>query len=660
MKLLRNILFVLFLLTQAGTVFLQKKINDTVYLKQKDELSKQAHKYYYKDFNKAISILHEQRQLMEKYQDTVGLINLDNKFLWLYTTTKVDIDSADVYTKKLENNLNIIKQDALLAKTYTRIGLAYQVKGYYRNAMKNYLASLEYKERIKDVGSLGFSYNLIGKVYELQNQYKNSLQFHRKAIKERKKLKTDWHLAHSYNNIGITLRKSGSLDSALYYTNKALEIRTKNLKSIISKRRYAVTLKNRGEIYVAKKEFNKAIDDFKESIAINDKYNAEYTQLQSLNGIAKACIQLKKYNDANHYFKQSKNILKNNSFKDLEVNYLNLKAQYYFEIGEYKKAYLIEKKHDSLSQIIRGENILKNTEELQKMYSAEKRDKIIAKLNLANTISENEIKNQKLNKKVFLVILVALFIVLTGLIVFFINKYKQTKLLTQKNALITKSLNEKEVLLKEVHHRVRNNFQIVSSLLYLQSQSIHNEKASLALSEAQERIKSMALLHQKLYQNDNNLMNISAEEYIKDLVDGILQSYNKTDDIKVDYQIDDILIGIDTMISIGLIINELITNIIKHAYTDYTESKTIIIALKYEKDYLSLLVKDNGIGFKGEKPNSFGLKLVDILSKKLKADLSIINNEGTEVKFIMTLSHKVCKLKKEGLDFLLNPDPIFK
>lgn len=627
-------MIILFLFAQFSNIFAQNSIRDTVFFKLKNELSKEAQKYYYKNSNKAISILHKQRNLIEKKQDSLSLIDLESKFLWLFTTTIINVDSANVYIEKLEKRLHSIKQDTLFAKVYTRIGFGYQVKGYYRNAMKNYLASLEYKERIKDTGSLGFSYNLIGKVYELLNQYENSLQFHRKAIKERKKLKTDWHLAHSYNNIGITFRKSGSLDSALYYTNKALEIRTKNLKPATNKRRYAVTLKNRGEIYVAQKEFNKAIKDFKESIVINDNYNAKYTQLQCLNGITNAYIQLKKYNEANKYFKFSENILKSNSLKNLEVNYLKLKAQYYFEKGKYKKAYLIEKKHDSLSQIIQSENVLKNTEELQKMYSAEKRDKIIAELNLKNTIVENENESEKLKNRVFITISLALLAILTGFIFFFINKYKQAKLLTQKNALITKSLKEKEALLKEVNHRVRNNFQIISSLLFLQSQTIDNGEASLALSDAQERIKSMALLHQKLYQNNDNLMNISAREYIKHLVDDILKTYNKINDIKVDYKIDDIFLDIDDMISIGLIINELITNIIKHAFTKQMNHKSILILLKSKKATLILQVKDNGIGFKGEKPNSFGLKLVNILTKKLKADLSITNNKGTDVKLL--------------------------
>ncbi|NQY05028.1 MAG: sensor histidine kinase [Flavobacteriaceae bacterium] len=199
----------------------------------------------------------------------------------------------------------------------------------------------------------------------------------------------------------------------------------------------------------------------------------------------------------------------------------------------------------------------------------------------------------------------------------------------KKNDIIYKALNEKEILMKETHHRVKNSFQIVSSLLYLQSQNIENKKAARAVAEAQERVKSMILLHQKLYQNDN-LMGISSKGYIENLVSDIFESYKLTEDVKVAYDIEEIMLNIDTMTPIGLIVNELVTNVIKHAFENDQAKKEVFISFFRRNKNIQLSVKDNGVGLKEEDKNTFGMKLIHSLAKKLKADISFVSGKGTE------------------------------
>lgn len=627
-----KILTALFLMI-SGLLFSQNVKKDSSYVNEKLRLSKLADKYYNTNYRKAIPILHQQRVLMEKYKDTTGLIELNNRLIWLFSAQIKNIDSTEVYLEKLQKDLTNIKSQELLGSVYTRIGFAYQTKGYYRLAMKNYLRSIDVKESLSSIGSLAFSYNLVGKVYDFQEQYENSLHFHRKAIHYRKQLKTNWQVAHSYNNIAIAFRKSGELDSAMIYCEKALAIRKKSLKKQSSKFHYALALKNRGKIYTELKDYNKAITNFNEAIKFGNSPNRRHFVISVYYGLASSYLKLKNYPKVISYLKKSDSILEISPIETPQriIGY-DLLSQYYYQTGKFKKAFDVKNIQDSLQYQIKNIALLKSSEELQKMYSAEKRDKIIAELGLKNTVIKNESQKQRNQKNIITIILLVSLIGLIGLTLFFIDRNKQAKLLNQKNQIITKSLNEKNLLLKEIHHRIKNSFQIVSSLLYLQSQNIKDKQAFLAISDAQERVNSMALLHQKLYQNDT-LTDISTKEYIQDLVNNIIQTHHNFNTAKIKYNIDDFLLNIETMTPIGLIINELIVNVIKHAYPEENAiSKKILITFKKNIEGILLSVKDNGIGLKNKNTNTFGMKLINLLAKKLEANVEILVNKGTEVR----------------------------
>ncbi|HEX3036037.1 MAG TPA: sensor histidine kinase, partial [Thermodesulfobacteriota bacterium] len=138
----------------------------------------------------------------------------------------------------------------------------------------------------------------------------------------------------------------------------------------------------------------------------------------------------------------------------------------------------------------------------------------------------------------------------------------------QRTAELSKSLEEKEVLLKEIHHRVKNNMQMISSLIRLQSAKLEDEKSVKVFQECQNRIKSMALVHEALYRsNDFTTLNLS--DYIKSLGNELRRSYNLNPErIEMDVDIKDVVLDMDTGITCGLILNELITNSIKHAFPD--------------------------------------------------------------------------------------------
>ena len=194
------------------------------------------------------------------------------------------------------------------------------------------------------------------------------------------------------------------------------------------------------------------------------------------------------------------------------------------------------------------------------------------------------------------------------------------------------SLKEKEVLLKEVHHRVKNNLQIISSLLNLQSKYIKDNEALEMFKESRNRIRSMTLIHEKLYRS-KDLANIDVAEYIQNLSSNLFRSYS-AGRVSLKTQVDDILLGIDTVIPCGLIINELVSNSLKHAFPE--KQGEIFVNLHRDVGKFTLIVRDNGIGIPQNvdfrNTDSLGLQLVCTLTDQLDGAIELNRAGGTEFK----------------------------
>ncbi|MDD1701730.1 MAG: PAS domain S-box protein [Methanoregula sp.] len=203
------------------------------------------------------------------------------------------------------------------------------------------------------------------------------------------------------------------------------------------------------------------------------------------------------------------------------------------------------------------------------------------------------------------------------------------------------SLAEKEVLLKELHHRVKNNLQVVTSLIDLQSSAISDPKIQEYFLECENRIRSMALVHENLYKSEN-FSTISAQEYIGTLTEHLVQSSRMPEAITVQCNIDDIALDPDTATSCGFVINELVTNTFKHAFTG-KEHGSIIISMKRGPDQsLVLAVADDGIGFPGDiniqDAESLGFQIVSAFARQLHGVLSMTGTNGTTI--TITFSQK--------------------
>jgi two-component system, sensor histidine kinase PdtaS len=366
-------------------------------------------------------------------------------------------------------------------------------------------------------------------------------------------------------------------------------------------------------------------------------------------------------------------LAKKNEMADLYTYVYRHMAESFFEIQDYKTAYSYHIKYtDHLKQLqTRGRNL--NLESVQHIFDVNASNDQIKLLSYENQVKVLQLKNEaatrwglerenllkdsvilrgeelqkSLNREYALQqtqlkneqnLRLSLIIGLSSAILLGFLAYFQYRKQKKKNAIIAKQAEDLETLMKEIHHRVKNNLQVISSLLDLQAITIKDEIASGAIKEGKNRVQSMALIHQNLY-NEGSIKGIKMEDYIQNLAKSLFDSYNiKPEKIILKTDIDPLNLDVDTVIPIGLTLNELISNSLKYAFNEVNDG-IITVSLKQQGSDLLLKVQDNGKGFKEGYDNqgtSFGFKMIRAFAQKLKAKLEVFNDNGACVEMRIT------------------------
>lgn len=197
---------------------------------------------------------------------------------------------------------------------------------------------------------------------------------------------------------------------------------------------------------------------------------------------------------------------------------------------------------------------------------------------------------------------------------------------------ILKQKEEKEVLLKEIHHRVKNNMQVIVSLLNIHSDYIKDPQSLALIEDSKNRIRSMALIHEKLYES-RNFSRINIGEYLDTLVDDLVKTYGLNTKIKIDKEVDVVTFGFDTIIPLGLLLNEIVSNSLKYAFFGKSQG-VIYFHLKSNRDKYDLIIGDDGVGIKPEQFNesnkTIGMELIRILVDQLNGTIELIEGKGTK------------------------------
>ncbi|MFC0773441.1 sensor histidine kinase [Terrimonas alba] len=298
---------------------------------------------------------------------------------------------------------------------------------------------------------------------------------------------------------------------------------------------------------------------------------------------------------------------------------------------------------------------VRQAEELQVMYQTKEKEDKITLLNQQAELEKANLKQATFTKNITIVGIIFTLII-AGLL------YRQSRLrkrnnnvVTHKNEQLQHLLTEKEWLLKEIHHRVKNNLQIVMSLLNSQSAYIENDAALTAINDSQHRVHAMSLIHKKLYISEN-LSSINISVYIRELVSYLTESFDAGKRIRFEMCIEPLEMDVSQAVPLGLILNEAITNSIKYAFPDNRNGVVSISLVATGADHYSLIISDNGIGIHTDfkKAGSLGMSLMKGLSEDLDGNFSIENNNGTMIKISFVLVQAVTQQDLKVVSFALD------
>lgn len=515
-------------------------------------------------------------------------------------------------------------QQQLIAKTIAQVGVAYDIKGLPDSALNYFLDAIKIQEELKDSIGLSFTYNNMGLMYYAQYDYSSALKFLKKSLSIDRLINDYESAAGSLINIGIIYTYLDSLDKSALLYEEAYGL----YKKMENEAGMLTALSNMGKVYFARGMYEKALKNYSEVEEYYKKTKVNAENLSSnYNSLANTYLKLKKYNEALVYAKRDLAVCSQGSLVNKKQFAYETLNEIYKTQGNFEKAHKYLKKYTDLRDSILTENRTEVIEEMQTKYETEKTEKELVEVRLEK---EKEKLNYQNEKQVFYG-LSGLFILLLVFLFFgYRSKKKINHLLHEKNQLNEEIIKQKELLLGEVHHRVKNNLQLINSIVELQAMDTEDEKSSSSLIDIQKRIAAIAELHQFLYQSDD-VEKVDVNQYLTSLVDGLKQSFNKTNkQLEIIPQIASLNLDIKTAVPIGLIVNELVTNALKYAFVG-KESGSIQINLNKEQNQLILSIKDDGVGIDNKNPkSSFGIKMVKSLCRQLKAEWEVKSENGVE------------------------------
>jgi two-component sensor histidine kinase/Tfp pilus assembly protein PilF len=562
-----------------------------------------------------------------------------------YSMLSKNKEAIEAYVDVLKYESKVEIQDSIQALIFNNLGLAYQYTGSFDKALEYELKSLKIKERLGHQSGIARTHDNLGLIYFEIKDYEKAMFHYNQGLAIYKELKDTINMLRRSYAIGGGFYGLGKYEEARLYLEQAVETAEKynHIPTIVNA--YQVL----GLIHLKKDEFEEAE---KMLLAAEEKFpktgpprmlvfvKSNLSVLYLNWGTDVKTNRVEHLTKAAALSKETEEICQENSLLLMQKKSTEVLYKAYKELGQYEKALDYSIKYMALNDSLLTEQKQNAMVEMEEKYQAEKKDLEIDLLSKDKAIKEiklvnGELEREKQQRLIYVLLSVAVLIALLGLILyrFYNQKRKTNKELVAQNEVILKQKEENETLLKEIHHRVKNNMQIISSLLDLQSRGKQDESAVAAIQEGQNRVQAMSLIHEMLYQNEN-MAEINIHDYIHKLFQQILQLNNHIGQ-KINPKINvasNIHLNLDIAIPLGLILTELLTNSFKYAFQKM-EKGEIRVDLKpqNESEYV-LEVSDNGIGLPEDldvgKVKSLGLRLVKTLTKQIQGSMGYKRNEG--------------------------------
>lgn len=507
----------------------------------------------------------------------------------------------------------------------------YRLKGNYTTAISKLQYAIKIYEEQHNLISAGDNYLEIAQVYKDMGGDSKTLEYINKGIyysKHAYNLFNDIHdtigMVESLNQCGILYRDIGKTNDRKHYYDSAFAVYTKAVDMIerSGKARKSISklYNNISQVYNEYyKDYKKALDYLFRAEAENKANNNINSLSYNYGNISLAYIKLNQHDKSLVYARKMLETSRLLNRPERMRNAYNSMYNSFAAANRFDSALHYFKQADALDDSLN--NVAKTNEvfDLQTKYETGKKELEITRLH-----TESLAKNKQI------VMLVATLVIFALLMAFMAWLYHRNRKQQQQITAQSKKL---EIMMKELHHRVKNNLQIVSSLLSLQTYKVQDEEAVLVLKESQQRVQAMSFIHQRLYKTES-LTAVNMKEYLTDIAESLVSSYGyNRDDFDLHISVEKEMIDIDKALPIGLIINELVTNSLKYAYSNIRRP-WLNITLRQDEAELICTIKDNGIGIDEQqwkqKKNSFGKQLITALCKQLRAQQTLVVNEGTE------------------------------
>ncbi len=583
----------------------------------------------------------------------------------------VNADSGVFYGKKYlslaENNNDQLE----IANANQRLGVAYWFSGDVPKAFDLLNKALDTYIELNDKKNIAKCYINLGNLNYVKKNYNKSLQLSLKALDIQEKIvPTDTMVLASLRiNLAASFQKTGkyglcheqldkvlvligdtsdrlkvkvlvnkyqiskleeNYEEALDYMNKALLIAKSSVDRLVESDIHI----DMGNLYLQLEQYEAAMTNFEKAYQIIENSGHQRSKMAVSQQIGWVYFMRNDFRTAKKFFLEANRVAEEYDMLDGKRSTYESLAQVDSALGNFYKAYEFKSLAYAIRDSIFNIDKARELEELTANFELDKKNEEISLLTAEKNIKSLEAKQQR-NLKIGLLIGTILLAISLGMLYNrFLLKKKAVEIIEEQKKAITLKNTENELLIKETHHRVKNNLQIISSLLNTKTVE-GNKRVNEVLLDSQNKIKTMALIHQNLY-NSDNFVKVHTSNYFKDLIEHVKNSnnepHNKTVTFNMD--IDDSEIKMDLAVPLGLILNELITNSYKYAFN--VNQKENLITIKFKKtskmNSYNLEIYDNGNGlpknFDIDKLSSFGLQMVKGLVRQLNGEIQFRNGSG--------------------------------
>jgi two-component sensor histidine kinase len=593
-------------------------------------------------------------------QDSIALVNekIDNfkiqsseKFFVLDSAiSKYRSSNPESALKFAEMQYEVsidLKDDSLLSIAANNLANVYFQLGDYANSTKNGLIAFETSKSIQDIKGQIEMLCLLGRMHVSKEEFLKSYEYYYSAEEIALSSTEETLLLPVYIGLGNAKFMEEKIREAEAYFNKCVTLTEKFPDEKQDTK--ATIYTNLGNIQSKYKDEIAAIIYYKKALAIYITINDLFDISLTTYNIGDAYLAAGVFDSSQVYFKKNLAIGQQlNSNEEIYFAYLGL-TNLFTKTENYEKALKYQLLTSAYKDSLQKMKYNKTVVEMQKKYEFEQSQKAlkIAELEVLKA-KEKEIKDkatiEKNASKITSLWLGAVALLIISIIIFYFyrlvsNSNKVIRIqnteIQKHNTSIDSTLKQKEILLKEVHHRVKNNFQIISSLLNLQMNRIENKLAKEAVSQSRNRVQAIALMHKGLYL-DKRYNKVNLETYLNELISQQkLSSIAVNTEISFQLHVQPILLNIDNAVPIGLILGELISNSIKHGFNSKVDAPAIEISIAQIKEQVIVSFKDNGVGlaedFVIEESESLGFEIITALTEQINGEIKVHSKKPLEI-----------------------------